>query len=62
MNRTTIILGLYLCGQLATWVFLTFFDNYQYTWWNWIVAVPANFILGAIWPIYWLILLPLLGH
>ncbi|HEX8400528.1 MAG TPA: hypothetical protein VF628_02365 [Allosphingosinicella sp.] len=46
-------------GSVATFVYLTFFDNYPYTWWNWLIAVPVNMILGEIWPIYWLILRPL---
>lgn len=45
-------------ASLATFVFLTFFDGYQYNWWNWLIAVPVNAILGEIWPIYWLILRP----
>ncbi len=48
-------------GALATFVYLTFFDDYEYTWWNWIIAVPVNIIMGEIWPIYWAILRPLLG-
>lgn len=51
----------YLAGQLATFVYLTFFDGYAYTSTNWLIAVPVNFLLAQIWPIYWLILRPLLG-
>ena len=46
-------------GSLFTFVKLTFFDDYIYTWWNWLVAIPVNALLGEIWPIYWLILRPL---
>lgn len=53
--------GAYFLLDLATFVFLTFFDGYRYTWWNWIVAVPVNFMLAAIWPIYWAIIRPLFG-
>lgn len=48
-------------GSLATFIYLTFFDGYDYNWWNWIIAVPINVFLGEIWPIYWLILKPLMG-
>lgn len=51
----------YEVAALATFVFLTFFDGYPYNWWNWLVAVPVNFFLSAIWPIYWMILRPLFG-
>ncbi|RYG87847.1 MAG: hypothetical protein EON59_06225 [Alphaproteobacteria bacterium] len=53
-------IGYQLIG-LATFVFLMFFDGYSYTWWNWIIAIPANLFLSAIWPIYFLILRPLFG-
>ncbi|OYW62288.1 MAG: hypothetical protein B7Z10_02415 [Rhodobacterales bacterium 32-66-7] len=48
-------------GALATFVKLTFLDDYVYTWWNWIVAIPVNVFLSEIWPIYWLILRPIFG-
>lgn len=50
----------YFLADAATFVFLTFFDGYVYNYWNWIIAVPVNFFLGHIWPIYWFILRPLL--
>lgn len=40
----------------GTFVYLTFFDGYVYNGWNWIIAVPVNGFLSAIWPIYWGIL------
>jgi hypothetical protein len=46
----------------CTFAFLTFFDGYPYTWWNWIIVVPINAFLSEIWPAYWLILRPLFGH
>jgi len=52
---------LYFGVDAATFVYLTFFDGYVYTWWNWLIAVPINIFLSTIWPIYWLILRPLLG-
>ena len=44
------------CGPLAAGELL---DGYIYTWSNWLIAVPVNFTLGALWPIYWAILRPL---
>lgn len=49
-------------GSLATAVYLIFFDGYHYNWWNWIIAIPVDFFLAEIWPIYWLILRPIFGH
>lgn len=54
MERFLVIL--YSFGSFATFIYLTFFDGYPYTWWNWIVAVPVNIFMGSIWPIYWAIL------
>lgn len=47
-------------GSLATFVYLTFFDGYVYTAWNWLIALPANAFLSEIWPIYWTVLRPLM--
>lgn len=52
---------LYGLGLFATFVFLTFFDGYEYNTWNWLIAVPVNIFLSAIWPIYWIVLRGLLG-
>jgi hypothetical protein len=52
----------YWLGNLATFVKLTFFAGYHYTWWNWLIAIPINEILAAMWPIYWAILYPLFGR
>lgn len=49
---------IYVLGNVGTFIKLTFLDGYQYTWWNWIVALPVNEFLGAIWPVYWAILRP----
>lgn len=51
----------YLLGGLPTFLYLTFFDGYNYTAWNWLVAIPANFVLSWLWPLYWAILRPLMG-
>lgn len=58
---SSLLFPAWLIGNLATFVFLTLFDGYTYTWWNWIIALPANEILAAMWPIYWLILRPIFG-
>lgn len=46
----------YEVAGIATFIYLTFFDGYEYTNWNWIIAIPVNAFLSQIWPIYWLIL------
>lgn len=48
----------YQLGALATFVYLAWFDA-SYTWWNWIIIVPVSAFLAAIWPLYWLVILPL---
>jgi hypothetical protein len=47
---------LYFLGDTATFIYLVFFEGYSYTWWNWIIAVPVDFFLACIWPIYWVVL------
>ncbi|SFR86765.1 hypothetical protein [Sphingomonas jatrophae] len=47
---------IYQAVALATFVFLTFFDGYTYTAWNWLIAIPANAFMSAIWPLYWTLL------
>lgn len=47
---------IYQAIAIATFVYLTFFDGYDYTAWNWLIAVPVNIFMGQIWPIYWGIL------
>ncbi|MFL6627457.1 MAG: hypothetical protein ACJ8G1_13495 [Vitreoscilla sp.] len=56
-----ILLAAYLVGDLATMAKLIFFDCYSYTWWNWVIAIPVDVFQGAIWPIYWGVLRPLMG-
>lgn len=50
---------IYKLGHVFTFVYLTFFDGYVYTWWNWIIAIPLNAFNATIWPIYWLIVVPI---
>lgn len=47
---------IYVISYLATFIYLTFFDGYEYTWFNWVVAIPVNIFLSTIWPIYWAVL------
>jgi len=48
------LLGIAYCAMsFATLVYLTFFDGYMYTWWNWLIAIPVNLFLASIWPLYW---------
>ncbi|MCI5060927.1 MAG: hypothetical protein MRY79_07635 [Alphaproteobacteria bacterium] len=56
------VLGIiYVVIGFATFLYLSFFDDYEYTWWNWIIVLPINFFLGQIWPIYWIIIKPIFG-
>ena len=54
MNR--LFMNLYFLAAPSTFVYLTFFDGFDYNGWNWIIVVPINLMLSGIWPIYWLIL------
>ena len=54
MNKLALII--YVAGNIATFVKLTFFDGYVYNGWNWIIALPVNEFLAIIWPIYWAVL------
>ena len=47
---------IYQLIAIGTFIFLTFFDKYEYNAFNWIVVVPINAFLSEIWPIYWLML------
>ena len=51
----------YNFGAIATFVYLTFFDGYEYTAWNWLIAIPVNMFMAGIWPIYWIIIRGLFG-
>lgn len=52
----SIFFYIYQLVSIGTAIFLSFFDGYIYTWWNWIIVIPINLFLGEIWPIYWGIL------
>jgi predicted anti-sigma-YlaC factor YlaD len=56
MSKETLAWTVYWIGDAATFVYLTFFDGYVYNAWNWIIAVPVNMFLAAIWPLYWAII------
>jgi len=51
----------YWLGNVGTFVKLTFFAGYHYTWWNWVIVLPINEFLATIWPVYWAILYPIFG-
>ena len=51
----------YHIGAIITFVKLSFFDGGEYNWWNWIIIIPLNLFLAEMWPIYWLILRPLMS-
>lgn len=56
-----LLLVLYCVPDLGTFIYLTFLCDYPYTWWNVIPVVMINGFLAQIWPIYWLILVPIFG-
>lgn len=56
-----LLVVIYIIGNLATFAKLTFFDDFNYTWWNWIIILPLNEFLAIIWPLYWLIIRPIFG-
>jgi hypothetical protein len=53
--KDNILVILYIVGNILTFFYLTFFDGYIYTWWNWVIAIPINGFLSSIWPIYWIL-------
>lgn len=61
VTRLSLVVFAYQIAAIATFIYLTFFDDYVYTWWNWIIVVPINVFLSGIWPIYWAILRPIFG-
>ena len=63
-DRERLFIAAIIVWQIGSWVTfvqLTFLDDYVYTWWNWIIVLPINLLLSALWPIFWLILRPIFG-
>lgn len=44
---------IYKIGGFATFAYLTAMDAADFNAWNWIIIIPVNIFLGAIWPLYW---------
>ncbi len=61
MGRNNFVFWVWQLGSVATFIYLTFLDGAVYNFWNWIVLLPINLFLGEIWPIYWLVLRPVMG-
>jgi hypothetical protein len=61
MNWGTIAIWVHLVASTATQIYLFVEDWPRLNGWNWIIILPIDFFLGEIWPIFWLILRPLLG-
>ncbi len=57
--KNRVLIAIWAIGDIATFIYLVFFDGTNYNWWNWLLIVPMDFILATMWPIYWLILRPL---
>lgn len=54
-------IAIYALGEIATTLWLLWRDVPNFNWWNWLIIVPVDLFMGAIWPIYWLILRPIFG-
>lgn len=54
-----VLAWVYVFGMPVTFIYLTFFDGYRYTAWNWLIAIPVNVAMSGLWPIYWGILRPI---
>lgn len=51
----------YSVAALVTAAYLTLIDFAALSFWNWAIIIPVNLFLGAIWPIYWAVIRPILG-
>lgn len=51
---------MYQVGLVGTWVFLMFFDGKSYQWWGWILAAGINGAIASFWPVYWIIIRPVM--
>ena len=60
-RRTLALLWAYQAGSIATFAYLTIIDEMPHIWWRWAIAAACNVFLGEIWPIYWILLRPLMG-
>ena len=49
----TLLYVTYFIIDILTFIYLTFYDGYAYTYWNWLIVVPINFLIAQLWPIYW---------
>lgn len=56
------LIWLWLAGDAATFIYLLFFNGAKFNWWNWVIIGPIDFFLAGIWPIYWMILRPIVGN
>ena len=52
-EKVNFFANIYVVGMITTFVYLTFFDGYIYNAWNWLIVIPINAFLSAIFPIYW---------
>jgi hypothetical protein len=56
ISGTLVAIFLFVPFDIATFIYLVFFDGYVYNSWNWVIAIPCDLFLAQIWPIYWAIL------
>ena len=50
-NLFTIV---YEVGGIGTFIYLSFFDGLVFNWWNWTLIFGTSFVMGAMWPFYWI--------
>ena len=50
-EKVNFFANIYVVGMITTFVYLTFFDGYIYNAWNWLIVIPINAFLSAIFPI-----------
>lgn len=41
-------------GNVGTFVYLLSTDAPHFNFWNWVLFLPLDYVLSAIWPIFWL--------
>ncbi len=57
-----LLIPVYVVGDLVTWVVLVVQDWRHISGWRFLLsALVFDLILAQIWPLYWLILRPLMG-
>lgn len=48
-----ILMALFFLGSPATFIYLVVSDWDKFNAWNWVLIIPLDMALAAMWPIYW---------